>query len=126
MEFKRKVDRVVNNVSRKAVLNGGFAVEESEGLYAMAECWKTVTGDGCRDCLKKAAYGVRGCSPSREARGLNAGCYLRYSTEKFYNGGETEDNHGSLLLSFLFDIYEQFQTSSGTSEFQLIKIVYQY
>lgn len=96
MEFKEKVDRVVNNVTMKAVLNGGSAVEESERLYAMAECWKTVSRDGCRECLKRAGYGVRGCSPSREGRGLNAGCYLRYSTEKFYNGSETEDNHGTV------------------------------
>lgn len=47
MEFKEKVDRVVNNVTMKAVLNGGSAVEESERLYAMAECWKTVSRDGC-------------------------------------------------------------------------------
>lgn len=33
--------------------------------------------------------------PGDEGRALNAGCYLRYSTRKFYNeGGDSADDHG--------------------------------
>ncbi|KAK7306498.1 hypothetical protein VNO77_44444 [Canavalia gladiata] len=48
------------------------------------------------DCLRKAGKEVKGCLPKREGRALNAGCYLMYSTHKFYNeegaaGGGTEE-----------------------------------
>ncbi|CAL5370527.1 unnamed protein product [Camellia sinensis] len=65
-----------------------FAVGEGKGVYGLAQCWRSVSSGGCRECLEKAAGEVRRCVPSREGRGLNAGCYLRYSTVKFFNGGE--------------------------------------
>ncbi|KAL6960565.1 hypothetical protein U1Q18_038328 [Sarracenia purpurea var. burkii] len=94
-EFNTSVGELVANLTRAAVLNGGFAVGEAKGVYGLAQCWKTVSSDGCRDCLEKAADQVRGCVPSGEGRGLNAGCYLRYSTTKFYNDGAESLNHRS-------------------------------
>ncbi|XP_057721736.1 cysteine-rich receptor-like protein kinase 42 [Arachis stenosperma] len=83
---QRSVGRVVDSVVLKAVAKGGgFAVGEIDGVYALAQCWKTVGNDGCRNCLRKAGKQVRGCLPKKEGRALNAGCYLRYSTVKFYN-----------------------------------------
>ncbi|RVX08916.1 Cysteine-rich receptor-like protein kinase 42 [Vitis vinifera] len=85
------VDQVANGGYGVAVVEGGAV-----GVYALAECWKTVNSSGCRACLQKASNEVRGCLPGKEGRGLNAGCYLRYSTEKFYdNGGESEGGSGS-------------------------------
>ncbi|RVW46665.1 Cysteine-rich receptor-like protein kinase 42 [Vitis vinifera] len=100
LEFVKNVHRVINNVTATAVANGGYGVAVVEGgavgVYALAECWKTVNSSGCRACLQKASNEVRGCLPGKEGRGLNAGCYLRYSTEKFYdNGGESEGGSGS-------------------------------
>ncbi|KOM56917.1 hypothetical protein LR48_Vigan10g280900 [Vigna angularis] len=91
--FGKSVGKVVENVVRVAVNEGrGFAVGEGEGVYALAQCWKTVGEKGCGDCLKKAGNEVRGCLPKKEGRALNSGCYLRYSTVKFYNqGGEHGD-----------------------------------
>ncbi|KAK7381410.1 hypothetical protein VNO78_34082 [Psophocarpus tetragonolobus] len=92
--FVESVGKVVESVVRVAVNEGrGFAVREGEGedegVYALAQCWKTVGKKGCSDCLRKAGNEVRGCLPNREGRALNTGCYLRYSTVKFYNqGGE--------------------------------------
>ncbi|KAK7365179.1 hypothetical protein VNO80_14037 [Phaseolus coccineus] len=92
--FGNSVGKVVENVVRVAVNEGrGFAVGEGEGVYALAQCWKTVRGKGCRDCLKKAENEVRGCLPKKEGRALNSGCYLRYSTVMFYNQGG-EDGEG--------------------------------
>ncbi|MED6161907.1 hypothetical protein PIB30_065218 [Stylosanthes scabra] len=95
---ERSVGRVVDGVVLKAVANGGgFAVGEIDGVYALAQCWKTVGNDGCRNCLRKAGKQVRGCLPKKEGRALNAGCYLRYSTHKFYNEQSTvEAGSGSL------------------------------
>ncbi|KAJ9677785.1 hypothetical protein PVL29_022648 [Vitis rotundifolia] len=90
-EFSKKVDEVINNVTKTAVQKQGFAVAGMKGgavvAYALAQCWKTVDQKGCRDCLLNAESAVRRCLPGSEGRALNAGCYLRYSTEKFYNDG---------------------------------------
>lgn len=98
-EFVRNVHRVISNVTAVAVANAGYGVAEMEGggvaVYALAQCWKTVNTSGCRDCLQKASNEVRGCLPAKEGRGLNAGCYLRYSTERFYGDDEeSKAGHG--------------------------------
>lgn len=86
LELEESVGRVVESVTNRALAKGGgFAVGEVEGVYALAQCWNTIGSDGCRECLRKAGKEVRGCLPKRDGRALNAGCYLRYSTNKFYN-----------------------------------------
>ncbi|MED6126520.1 hypothetical protein PIB30_079316, partial [Stylosanthes scabra] len=102
----RIVGRVIDGVVLKVVANGGsFAVGKIDGVYGLAQCWKTVGNDGCRNCLRKAGKQVRGCLPKKEGRALNAGCYLRYSTEKFYNeqstveAGTENNNHGQICSS---------------------------
>jgi hypothetical protein len=100
VEFVNSVGFVIENVTRTAVTNGGFGLAEVKGsVYALAQCWKTVGSDGCRECLEKAGKAVKGCAPRRDGRGLYAGCYLRYSTEKFYNDkGEAENaSHGKFI-----------------------------
>lgn len=96
MNFERKVGAVINNVTRTAVEKEGFGVGGEGGggggvgAYALAQCWKTVDKKGCRDCLANAESTVRRCLPGSQGRALNAGCYLRYSTHKFYNEGTAE------------------------------------
>ncbi|XP_024179702.1 cysteine-rich receptor-like protein kinase 42 isoform X1 [Rosa chinensis] len=94
--FKENVAEVIERVKRSAAENGGFGVGEVGGeVYALGQCWKTVDGDGCRECLEKGGEAVRGCGLKTEGKALNAGCYLRYSTRKFYNDeGEAEHEHG--------------------------------
>ena len=106
LELEKRVGRVVDTVALMAVTTGGgFAVGEVEGVYALAQCWNTVGSDGCRNCLRKAGKEVRGCLPNREGRALNAGCYLKYSTEKFYNEeGAAEGGNGKQVLWLLFSV----------------------
>ncbi|GMY13329.1 cysteine-rich receptor-like protein kinase 42 isoform X2 [Fagus crenata] len=121
-EFLENVGFVIGNVTRGAVGNKGFAVAEVKGVYALAQCWKSVRSDGCKECLEKAGKAViNECFPKREGRGLNAGCYLRYSTEKFYNdNGQAQNGRGfprigaivaivlsavAFLMLFLFAAY---------------------
>ncbi|KAK3439933.1 hypothetical protein EUGRSUZ_B00270 [Eucalyptus grandis] len=86
-----RVDRVLRNVSARAVRNKGFAVAGEDavggvaGVYALAQCWSTLDAGGCRVCLENATSRARSCAPREEARAMNAGCFLRYSTTKFYN-----------------------------------------
>lgn len=119
LEFVKNVRRVVSNVTAVAVADGGYGVVEVGGgavrAYALAQCWKTVNSSGCRACLEKAGDEVMGCLPAKEGRGLNAGCYLRYSTEKFYgNEGESKANNGKDLR------YSQIFFTSLTFEFKFL------
>ncbi|KAK6256444.1 hypothetical protein SCA6_017749 [Theobroma cacao] len=92
--FGRIVDYAVGNMTRIALRNGGFGTVGMNGVYALAQCWKSVPAEGCRECLEKAAKAVRGCVPKEEGRGMNTGCYLRYSTNKFYSKeGEAKHDH---------------------------------
>ncbi|XP_015879316.1 cysteine-rich receptor-like protein kinase 42 [Ziziphus jujuba] len=96
-QFVKNVKFVVNNVTSIALKNGGFGVAEVKGVYALAQCWKTVGYVGCRACLEKAAEAVGKCAPKREARALYAGCYLRYSTDKFYNDKQASRDSDRIL-----------------------------
>ncbi|KAL8471294.1 hypothetical protein ACS0TY_028808 [Phlomoides rotata] len=93
-QFQTNVGELIDNLTATAVVNGRYAVRESKGVFGLAECWNTVSREGCRACLAKARREIRGCLPSREGRALNSGCYLRYSTEKFYSN-QTQTSHNS-------------------------------
>lgn len=89
--FRDRVGRVVANLTTNAVNGKGFAVAAEEGgavlgIYALAQCWGTVVqSGGCKACLDDAASKVNRCVPGGEGRAMNAGCFMRYSTQKFYN-----------------------------------------
>ncbi|KAK3033039.1 hypothetical protein RJ639_035665 [Escallonia herrerae] len=96
LELEKNVGVLIDNMTERAVSNDGFVVMEVKGVFGLAQCWKTVSADGCRECLQKAGKEVKGCLPSREGKGLNAGCYMRYSTRKFFNdeARKKEDRSG--------------------------------
>ncbi|KAK3439935.1 hypothetical protein EUGRSUZ_B00273 [Eucalyptus grandis] len=97
-ELSDRVDRVLRKVLATAVQNKGFAVAGEDGVggvagvYALAQCWSALDAGGCRFCLENATSMARSCAPGEEARAMNAGCFLRYSTTKFYN---VPDSRGS-------------------------------
>lgn len=93
LDFPTRVGYAVGNVTIQAVENGGFAVVNVDGIYALAQCWDSVGREGCRGCLEMAGKAARGCVPKKEGRGMNAGCYLRYSTDKFYNNGGGDERN---------------------------------
>lgn len=86
MAFNERVDRVLGNITRIAleskVLFGSYG---SEGVYGLAQCWNTLTVDECRECLTNAASKIKRCLPGVEGRAMNAGCFVRYSNQKFYS-----------------------------------------
>ncbi|KAF8037101.1 hypothetical protein BT93_B0116 [Corymbia citriodora subsp. variegata] len=91
-KFSDRVDGVLRNVLKSAVLNKGFAVAGEDGagggvagVYALAQCWSTLDAGSCRVCLENATSKARSCATREEARAMNAGCFLRYSTTKFYS-----------------------------------------
>ncbi|KAK9090376.1 hypothetical protein Sjap_023553 [Stephania japonica] len=89
IQFAQNADKTITNVTEAAVRNKGFAVAEVRSnavdVYALAQCWDSISNGGCKACLDKAGSELRQCLPKKEGRVLNSGCYLRYSTKKFYN-----------------------------------------
>ncbi|KAK4716273.1 hypothetical protein R3W88_014611 [Solanum pinnatisectum] len=86
---------LIENVTKKAINeNDGYAVAKLDGVYGLAQCWRTVSKQGCRECLDKASEAIKGCLPNRDARALMAGCYLRYSTHNFLNHHSQPTNRG--------------------------------
>ncbi|KAD4586632.1 hypothetical protein E3N88_24233 [Mikania micrantha] len=99
VEFNRSANELVENVTNLALNNGGFGVMGLKGVYGLAQCWESLTNDECRVCLNKAKSEAIGCLPSREGRSMIAGCYLRYSTQKFFNNVSAADGGSSGLSS---------------------------
>ncbi|KAK8653291.1 hypothetical protein V6N13_127299 [Hibiscus sabdariffa] len=119
--FGKKVGYAVSRVTKIALRDGGFGALAVDGVFALAQCWESVPFEGCRECLQKAAMAVKGCLPKAEGRGLNTGCYLRYSTEKFFNErGETEHNHGFPGIEVIISIV------SATSAFIMLSVAVAY
>ncbi|KAL9856962.1 putative cysteine-rich receptor-like protein kinase 1 RLK-Pelle-DLSV family [Arabidopsis thaliana] len=86
-EFWRFLDEALVNVTLKAVKNGGFgaaSVIKTEAVYALAQCWQTLDENTCRECLVNARSSLRACD-GHEARAFFTGCYLKYSTHKFFD-----------------------------------------
>jgi len=112
---------LVRNLSEVAPKNDGFGVGSVErknvSVYGLAQCWEFVNGSACKKCLADAATRIASCA-TQEGRALSAGCYLRFSADKFYNNSTDvvaiSGNHGQLYYlslsvfatSFLFDFID--------------------
>ncbi|XP_052187888.1 cysteine-rich receptor-like protein kinase 3 isoform X2 [Diospyros lotus] len=92
--FRVNVVDLMKNLSAEAPKSDGFIVGSvSRGnlsVYGLAQCWEFVNGSACDKCLANAVNRIGSCLPKEEGRVLNAGCYLRYSTQKFYNNSSPD------------------------------------
>ncbi|KAM3373871.1 hypothetical protein P3S68_012585 [Capsicum galapagoense] len=79
------VENLIDKLTGTAMVNGGYASMYLNGVYGLAQYWKTLSSKGCRECLDKASRDFKGCFLSRDARALIVGCYLGYSTQNFVN-----------------------------------------
>ncbi|XP_031115968.1 cysteine-rich receptor-like protein kinase 42 [Ipomoea triloba] len=95
--FATNAGRLIDNITAAAAARGGFATGNANGVYVLAQCWKTVSREGCGQCLAKARTEAKNCLPSVEGRAMNAGCYLRYSTENFISDPNETDGGGSAV-----------------------------
>ncbi|XP_030531395.2 cysteine-rich receptor-like protein kinase 42 [Rhodamnia argentea] len=108
LRFADKVDRVLGNVTAVAPKNKGFAIFEEErrggvaGVYALAQCWNTLNENGCRECLENAMIKARNCTPADEGRAMNAGCFMRYSTQKFYSYTDGDSPKLGIIIAIAF------------------------
>ncbi|GMH20725.1 hypothetical protein Nepgr_022567 [Nepenthes gracilis] len=87
--FKDNIVRLVKNLSTQAVNNSGFfdgsVTKNNVTVYGLAQCWEFVNRSSCWACLANAVSRISSCQSKVEGRALNAGCYMMYSTQKFYN-----------------------------------------
>lgn len=104
--FSANVLDLVKNLSVQAPKNDGFFVGSVDrgnvSVFGLAQCWEFVNGSACETCLTNAASKIGMCAPKDEGRVLNAGCYLRYSTQKFYDNStipsRRNKRHGRLTV----------------------------
>uniref|UniRef100_A0ACD5YKB6 Uncharacterized protein n=1 Tax=Avena sativa TaxID=4498 RepID=A0ACD5YKB6_AVESA len=87
--FSEAVNNAVANVT-KATRRNGYAVGSAEAggarAFVLAQCWESLSITACDQCLEAASDAVlQTCVPAMEGRALNTGCYLRYSTQLFWN-----------------------------------------
>ncbi|XP_015069267.1 cysteine-rich receptor-like protein kinase 1 [Solanum pennellii] len=90
-DFAARVDRAIVNVTSTSIVNGGFgATIVKSGLlaiYALGQCWDYLQPEICTKCLNDAGDMLRKCLPAADGKAMNAGCYLRYSSNKFFDDG---------------------------------------
>lgn len=92
--FKANAIELVVNLTTEAPKNDGFFVASvtrgNLSVYGLAQCWEFVNGSDCEKCLANTTLEIDSCLPKEEGRVLNAGCYLRYSTQRFYNNSNSD------------------------------------
>ncbi|KAK2977479.1 hypothetical protein RJ640_016107, partial [Escallonia rubra] len=93
--FRANVGELVRNLSIEGVKNDGFfagSVDRGNlSVYGLAQCWELVNGSACEKCLANSVSKIGSCPPKDEGRVLNSGCYMRYSTQKFYGNNSGND-----------------------------------
>ncbi|CAO2174537.1 unnamed protein product [Urochloa humidicola] len=88
------------SVTARSPGSKGFGVGSAAGggatAFALAQCWENLLdGTACTQCLRDAAGAVASCVPVTEGRALFTGCYLRYSTRRFWNVNATAGSDSS-------------------------------
>ncbi|KAK8914502.1 Cysteine-rich receptor-like protein kinase 42 [Platanthera zijinensis] len=109
--FSNSTAELMGNLTARAESRADYyqvgSVEVSPDLtaYGMAQCWRSLNATGCKECLEKGRANIVGkCLPAGGAMAMNAGCFLRYSTEPFYAnesssaGGSGGDSSGKLTV----------------------------
>ncbi|KAJ3676069.1 hypothetical protein LUZ60_003481 [Juncus effusus] len=108
--FKNVTEVLVKNLTEKAsnasmgfYQIGSADVASNSKVYGMAQCWKTLNESGCKECLSNARQNVLKCVPATDAMAMNAGCFVRYSTDLFYlsdsSGGSGSSTRRKVIVA---------------------------
>nr|XP_017242407.1 PREDICTED: cysteine-rich receptor-like protein kinase 3 isoform X2 [Daucus carota subsp. sativus] len=91
--LRESVGELVRNLGVKGAKNEGFSVGNyNKGdfqVYGLVQCWRFLNKTDCEKCLEGLVAKVGSCLPKTEGSVLNSGCYVRYSTHKFYHNSRT-------------------------------------
>eukprot|EP01018_Ginkgo_biloba_P034026 Gb_11949 [translate_table: standard] len=94
-EFSEKAQMLLTKLITNASTNGGYTIgsiaveSSSEAIYGLANCWPSLSSSTCNECLQDALIQVKKCFQSSNGRGLEAGCFMRYSTSDFFSNNQT-------------------------------------
>ncbi|KAJ8771777.1 hypothetical protein K2173_026954 [Erythroxylum novogranatense] len=104
--FKSEVAQVILQVTELALKNGSFGTVASRGgvlpVYALSQCWESLNKDACRKCLTIAGLKLTQCAPGSEGKALFTGCYMKYSTERFfYSNLETKGRDAGIVIAIV-------------------------
>eukprot|EP00253_Pinus_taeda_P008027 PITA_08027 len=90
--FNQRTLALLTQLKTNASANNSYAAGSIDAgyVYGLAQCWPSLTNASCQDCLTEAQKQiVSNCLPRRGGRGLEAGCFLRYSTRSFFQISES-------------------------------------
>ncbi|XP_062213249.1 cysteine-rich receptor-like protein kinase 2 [Phragmites australis] len=93
----------------------GSAAAGSATAFALAQCWESLNGTSCEQCLRAASSAVALCAPATEGRALFTGCYLRYSTRRFWNDNATTGSGSSGNNGVVWILLGSFVGASATA-----------
>ncbi|CAN4116209.1 unnamed protein product [Withania somnifera] len=107
--YQQTARRAVQQAVANAPKNNGYARAEvavpgatNETVYVLADCWRTLSANSCRACLRNASASMMGCLPWSESRALYTGCFLRYSDVNFLNAiassGDSSSNGNVVVI----------------------------
>lgn len=108
--FGDAVRAALGNVTAAAEAPGsrGFGAGSARTAFALAQCWESLNATACAQCLRAASAAVARCAPAAEGRALYAGCYVRYSTRRFWNATATDGSSGTTsTFEFFFITFGQ-------------------
>lgn len=101
--FAENAKKLAKKLSAVVPRKNGFLVRSvgvgNSTVYGLGQCWEFVNRSSCQKCLFNARMKIDSCIPKQEGRVLNAGCYMRYSTTKFYNNSGNDTAEGGELGS---------------------------
>ncbi|KAI7742622.1 hypothetical protein M8C21_029580 [Ambrosia artemisiifolia] len=112
--FQQSTKQAAINAVMGALRNNAyFAREEmlvqgtNKSVYVLVECWKTLSPDSCRACLKNASTWISKCLPWSEGRVLNTGCFMRYSDINFLNPipiASTSSSNTGMIIAIVVSV----------------------
>jgi site-specific DNA-adenine methylase len=107
-QFKSVVKETLNNLTKRAAFNlsanmyaTGEVPFQDKTIYALVQCTRDLSADGCNSCLQRAITDVLTCCYfSVGARLPSRSCFLRYELYNFYGApSSTNGQGGSKYLS---------------------------
>ncbi|XP_059439869.1 cysteine-rich receptor-like protein kinase 10 [Corylus avellana] len=101
-QFKSVVKETLNTLTKRAAFNlsanlyaTGEVAFEDNTIYALVQCTKDLSADGCNSCLQRAITDVLTCCYfSIGARLPSRSCFLRYELYNFYEAPTSTNGQG--------------------------------
>ncbi|KAB1201321.1 Cysteine-rich receptor-like protein kinase 10 [Morella rubra] len=101
-QFKSVVKETLNSLTLKAAFNlstdmyaTGEAAFEDKTIYALVQCTRDLSADGCNSCLQMAITNISTSYYfSIGARLLSRSCFLRYELYDFYGVSDSSTTNG--------------------------------